>query len=251
MAGWIKLHRKILENPLWLSEPFTRAQAWVDLLLIANRFDSYIVVKGERVKVKKGQVGFSELKLSRRWRWSRTKVRKFLDLIEKEGQIERVADSKTLIITVINYEDYQINHDQEEKESKTTQNGNKSKESKKTAAKKEFSPDVVKIYEFSLKYFDEQFKPKSDKHVAEWKDTIDKLIRIDGKGKKEICEVIKWARNDSFWAINFRSLKKLRQKDKQDTMYYDVFNLKRKKSGASNLKKGQIHKSNTNNERQW
>jgi len=34
--GFIILQRKITENWLWLSEPFSKSQAWVDLLLLAN-----------------------------------------------------------------------------------------------------------------------------------------------------------------------------------------------------------------------
>jgi hypothetical protein len=44
--GWIKLHRKIVESPDWLSEPFTRGQAWVDLLLIANHTTGHIRKRG-------------------------------------------------------------------------------------------------------------------------------------------------------------------------------------------------------------
>jgi len=36
MEGWIRLYRKMQDNPLWTSEPFTRGQAWIDLLMIAG-----------------------------------------------------------------------------------------------------------------------------------------------------------------------------------------------------------------------
>ena len=37
--GWIKLHRTLQDNKLWYSEPLTKGQAWVDLILLANHKD--------------------------------------------------------------------------------------------------------------------------------------------------------------------------------------------------------------------
>jgi hypothetical protein len=58
--GWIKLHRIIMDHPDWLSEPFTRAQAWVDLLLLANYKTGHIRKRGILIEVQRGQVGYSE-----------------------------------------------------------------------------------------------------------------------------------------------------------------------------------------------
>ena len=41
MEGWIKLHRSISDNDLWTSEPFSRGQAFVDLILLASHKDSF------------------------------------------------------------------------------------------------------------------------------------------------------------------------------------------------------------------
>ena len=75
--GWIRIHRKIMDTPEWLAEPFTRAQAWVDLLLLANHETGFIRKRGIMIAVERGQVGYSEDALSARWRWSRGKVRRF------------------------------------------------------------------------------------------------------------------------------------------------------------------------------
>lgn len=122
MEGWIKLHRKLLDNDLWRSEPFTRGQAWVDLLLLANHKESFFYKRGNKVIVKRGQVGRSSVELSDRWRWSRTKVSKFLKDLEKEQQISIYKSTVTQVITVVNYDEFQ------EKEQQTKQQ----KDSKKT-----------------------------------------------------------------------------------------------------------------------
>lgn len=108
MKGWVTLHRQIENNPLWLSEPFTKAQAWVDLILNANHKDGFFIVRGIRVDVKRGQLGWSEVTMSTRWRWSRNKVRRFLKYLERERQVEQQKiDKITTIITIINYSKYQ------------------------------------------------------------------------------------------------------------------------------------------------
>ena len=120
MSGWIKLHRKILDNKVWTSEPFSRGQAWVDLLLLANHDYGFFYLRDHKIEVQRGQVGWSQLRLSERWGWSRTKVRKFLKDLEKEQQVIQQQSHSTSVITIINYEQYQ-EKEQLEDNSKTTE----------------------------------------------------------------------------------------------------------------------------------
>jgi len=105
--GYIKLYRQIQDNELWLTEPFTRAQAWIDLIMLANHKRKMFFKRGVEVVVERGQVGYSELALSHRWQWSRGKVNKFLKYLEREQQIEQQKTFVTTLITVLNYEKYQ------------------------------------------------------------------------------------------------------------------------------------------------
>jgi len=116
MEGWIKLHRKIQDNPLWTCEPFTRGQAWVDLLLLANHEYGFFFKRGVKIEVSRGQVGVSEVGLSDRWKWSRSKVRKFLNDLKKEQQIEIVKSNVSQIVTLINYAEYQQKEQQPEQQ---------------------------------------------------------------------------------------------------------------------------------------
>lgn len=106
--GWVKLHRKMFSNKLWLSEPFTKAQAWVDIFANANYEDSEFFVRGNRVVIKRGQIGWSEITMAKRWGWSREKVRRYIRTLENETQIRQQKIHKiTTIITVINYNKFQ------------------------------------------------------------------------------------------------------------------------------------------------
>ena len=107
MSGWIKLHRQMIKSDLWKSEPFTRGQAWVDLLLLANHKPGFIRARGVRIDVLRGQVGTSQVELSKRWQWSRGKVKRFLNELEMDQQIEQQKNNVSSLITICNYSHYQ------------------------------------------------------------------------------------------------------------------------------------------------
>lgn len=72
-TSWVKLYRGITGNALWFSEPFTKAQAWIDLILLANR---------------DGVISTSYNYLTERWHWSsKSKTFDFLRYLEREGMI--------------------------------------------------------------------------------------------------------------------------------------------------------------------
>lgn len=152
-TGWIKLHRKLQDNPLWSSEPFTRGQAWVDLILLANHEAGYIYVRDHRIDLKRGDVGWSQNRLSNRWQWSRTKVRKFLSDLEKEQQVKQIKSKSYTIIRLINYKDYQKKEDkktteeQEENKSSTTEEQQKdtNKNEKNVKNEKNIPPEISDV----------------------------------------------------------------------------------------------------------
>ncbi len=108
MEGWIKLHRKIAENSYYFSEKFTRSQAWIDLIIIANHKEGRFYIRGIKVIVKRGQIGWGIEKLSERWQWSKGKVVRFLSELENDKQITRQKNNVTTLISLTNYEKYQM-----------------------------------------------------------------------------------------------------------------------------------------------
>lgn len=108
--GWISLHRQIWENELWFSETFTKSQAWIDLLLLANHEDGMFFVRGNKVIVKRGFIGRSEDTLAKRWKWSRGKTRRFIKHLETIQQIIQHKSSVLSLIEVVNYDLYQTDN---------------------------------------------------------------------------------------------------------------------------------------------
>lgn len=106
-VGWVSIHRKISENELWFSEKFTKGQAWLDLIIFANHTPRSIWIHGVEVRVGRGQIAWSERTMSKRWKWSRNKVRRFLSWLESNQQITQKKTNTTSLITISNYDKYQ------------------------------------------------------------------------------------------------------------------------------------------------
>lgn len=105
--GWISLYRSIQDHWLWQEKPFSKAQAWLDLLLSANHQDKKIALGNELILVRRGSFITSELKLMGRWGWGKEKTRKFLKLLQDDGMIVKISDHKKTTINIVNYNDYQ------------------------------------------------------------------------------------------------------------------------------------------------
>jgi hypothetical protein len=159
MEGWVKIHRRLSENPLWTCEPFSRGQAWVDLILIANHADSFFYKRGVMLEVKRGQVGVSEVGLSDRWKWSRTKIRKFLNDLEKEQQIIQQKSNVTQLITIVNYDSYQQKEQQKDSRKTAERHKQECKEEKEINNIAQRQDDFkVEVESFTEKYSIELLK---------------------------------------------------------------------------------------------
>ena len=78
-GSYIKIDRGLKNNALWLMEkPFTKGQAWVDLLILTQGVEKSREHRGKKQTVKSGNVYTSIYFLADRWGWSRTKVYRFL-----------------------------------------------------------------------------------------------------------------------------------------------------------------------------
>ena len=104
--GWIPLDRKILDNWLWENKPFAYGQAWIDILMRANHKAKKIPFDGKVITVEKGCFITSESKLAERWGWNRSKVGRFLKLLESDNMIERETNNKRTAVRVLNYAVY-------------------------------------------------------------------------------------------------------------------------------------------------
>lgn len=107
-SGYIKLHRKCLENEFFLELPFDRWRAFEYLLLSARYKPTRVVLKGQVVDLEAGQLIVGEGTLGEKWGWSRGKVRRYLQQLEKLKMVQLNGTALGTVITVENYTKYQL-----------------------------------------------------------------------------------------------------------------------------------------------
>lgn len=105
--GWVCVHRKVQDCWVWNEKPFSKGQAWIDLLLLANHRDKKIVIEGIPTVIERGQFYTSLVKLSNRWGWDRRKTSRFLDCLERDLMLEQKRTPNGTTITLVNYGVYQ------------------------------------------------------------------------------------------------------------------------------------------------
>lgn len=130
--GWISLHRQIQEHWVWKDKPFSKGQAWLDILMMVNHEDKKVLLGTELVEVKRGSRITSIRQLCDRWGWSNTKINSFLTVLENDGMLVVKSDTKKTVLTVVNYSDYQVSKN-EENDTETTEkrHGNDTETSQK------------------------------------------------------------------------------------------------------------------------
>lgn len=104
--GWIKLHRKLLNNPI--AKKPTWAWLWVVLLLLANHEDEHSFIWNEqRINLEKGQFVTGRKKLREISGIPETTIERILNYLETGHQIGQQKTTKYRLITILKWKSYQ------------------------------------------------------------------------------------------------------------------------------------------------
>ena len=144
--GYIKLYRSIEDNPLWTQEPFTKAQAWLDILLLTNINPGILQTKnGEMHKIERGECAWSMKRLAARWRWSEGKVKRFFCFLNDEKMIVQKDIAKLTIIKVLNFDKYQKQRTNDS--SNSSINGAQTAPIEERKERKEYTTTILENFE--------------------------------------------------------------------------------------------------------
>ena len=111
LSGWIKVHRKMLEH--WVSQEPELFAFWMRLLLEANHSDTKRMFNGSLIEIRRGQTLFGLEAFEAKSGISKKKLRRYLDMLENEQMIGRQKTNKYSLISILNYNDYQLEGSQE------------------------------------------------------------------------------------------------------------------------------------------
>jgi len=240
-GGWIRIQRQIQSHWLWEDKPVSKGQAWIDLILMANHEDSKFLLGNQLIEAKKGDVITSEVKLMKRWGWSKSKVRAFLLLLENDSMIVKKADTKKTTLNLVNYGVWQDSQTAKElvKDRKQTTkeplsdtinnlyNSNNNNHLNKGIYKSpsnKFADDSIELtlaselYNLMLENNQNVKKP----NLQVWAKDIHKMIELDERTVEGIRSVINWSQRDTFWRGNILSTSALRKQFDKLTIQMDT-----------------------------
>ena len=106
MDGYIKLHRKILENPVVCKDAEYFA-VWNYLLLNATHKDYPVIFNGKKIILQPGKLITGRYEIAKTFSISDSKVKRILIEFESDRQIDRQRSNKNSLITILNWSLYQ------------------------------------------------------------------------------------------------------------------------------------------------
>jgi hypothetical protein len=115
MEGWIKLHRKMLDNPI-VNKDSEHLAVWIYLLLNATHKDYDVLFEGKRITLKPGQLITGRKTISEKLNISESKVQRILKTFKSEQQIEQQTTSRNRLITIVSWNEYQKSEQQIEQQ---------------------------------------------------------------------------------------------------------------------------------------
>ena len=113
--GYVKIHRKLLNNPIVMKD-CEHLAVWVYLLLNATHQDRNVLFKGKKIIIGPGQLITGRKSISSELQISESKVQRILNFFETEHQIEQQTSNKNRVITLTNWHKYQDNEHQTEQQ---------------------------------------------------------------------------------------------------------------------------------------
>ena len=115
MEGWIKLHRKILDNPV-INKDADYLAVWIYLLLNATHKEVSAIFKGKKILLIPGQLITGRKSISDNLSISESKIYRILNDFKSEQQIEQQTSNKNSLITILKWNEYQNNEQQDEQQ---------------------------------------------------------------------------------------------------------------------------------------
>ena len=180
--GWIKLHRKTLENNACVKDADHLA-IWCWILLKASYSSEEQWFGGELINISEGQFLTTLREISDSLKINPSKVNRVLHFLESEKQIEKRSSNKKTLITVVNWDNYQLKEKQFEKQEKP-------KVSEKTAKHRHGEYGHVLL---TVKQFDKLVSDYGESKTQDAIKFLDEYIEMKGyKAKNHNLAMRKW-----------------------------------------------------------
>jgi hypothetical protein len=106
-SGWIKLHRRLLDSPVWNNSNHNVRQLAVACLLLASHREARLSVGGEVVEIKPGQFWTSQESLEKVTGLTRQQIRTSLAILYRLDFLTSKPTNHGSLVSLINWALYQ------------------------------------------------------------------------------------------------------------------------------------------------
>lgn len=113
-SGFFCISRDLWDSDTFLSEPFSKREAWIWLIGQAAWKTERRSIGGRVIQLEIGQIVCSIRYLATAWRWDKAKVSRFISMLKNRDSIETAIEAGVTVITICNYARYQIGQAQSE-----------------------------------------------------------------------------------------------------------------------------------------
>ncbi|MBN9438236.1 hypothetical protein [Bosea sp. (in: a-proteobacteria)] len=105
--GVFAVDRGVWDHPAFAREPFSEREAWLWLVSEAAYKPHARRSDGKIIELQRGQLCHAVRFLASAWQWSKSRVDRYLDRLEKHEMLSRERGTRTPVVTLSNYDDYQ------------------------------------------------------------------------------------------------------------------------------------------------
>lgn len=203
--GWIKVHRILMNKPIWLKSTPEQKAILITLLMLANHEQAEWEWFGQKFKVNPGQF-ITSLETIKNYTGKGISIQNVRSALNRFQKLEFLTNKSTKtgrLITILNWDSYQITKDEHNKEAnkqvtKTQQRGNKEVTSNKNninERKKEFKKIILQyIDEFPYQMLQEFFDYWSESNKSQTK------MKWESEKTWELYKrLLRWAKNSKIY----------------------------------------------------
>ena len=108
MSGYVKISRAIFGHGMFKEEPYTETQAWIWFICGASYRNDTVRVGHLIVDVKRGEYVASIRFLAKKFKWTTSRVKRFLDRLTRGKMVTTKATQGITSINLLNYDEYQF-----------------------------------------------------------------------------------------------------------------------------------------------
>lgn len=219
--GWVKLHRQLLENPIFKNDKLFRV--FIYCLLKASHAENDQLVGDVIVPVKAGEFVGGRKKISADTGLTEQNVRTSLSKLEKLGILTIKPTNKYSLISIINWNLYQQDNQQvtskqpasnqqvtTNKNVKNVKNDNNTSPVKPAAKRYKFNDDQMHFASCMYGFIKKVTPSMKEPNLEKWANDARMIQEIDGIELTRAWEVFVWANRDDFWKTNILSTGKFR-----------------------------------------